>query len=170
MRSPLPSFSSLPWINHNPQVAQWLFPVTKYYKTVWGQRADDSLRQVLHLLLISKCLLTLCFGEPSKCGICVALKPGQCHKHYHKCKSLGHFWFPLPIPNTSAQLVQQLWGNLLPLSPGLSVLVRIGSSRNCSRAMPSISSSPGGLSALPWGGSDLWNQLTFQHCQTDCKA
>lgn len=37
MRSSLPSFSR---INHNPQVPQWLLSVTKYYKTVWGQRAD----------------------------------------------------------------------------------------------------------------------------------
>lgn len=166
MRSSLPSFSSLLWINHNPQVPQWLFPVTKYYKTVWGQRADGVWGGFLHLLLISKCLLTLCFGEPSECSICAALKSGQCHKCYHRCESLDSFY---PFWTPQHNFCSSCWSNLLLLSPELPVLLWIGSSRNFSRAMPSISS-PGGLSALPWGGPNLWNELTFLPCQTDCKA
>lgn len=143
MRSSLLSFSTLPWINHNPQVAEQLFPATKGCVTIWGHdqmpvwgRFCTSSSQVYGC--------PLCFGEPCNFSIRASF-----------LRSLGYTstmpqnLFPgldflthseWVSANTTAALAA---GGFATPVPRAVTLLWILSSRNPSRAKPGISSLQG---------------------------
>lgn len=105
MRSSLLSFSTLPWINHNPQVAQQFFPAMRGWVTIWGH---DQM-PVWDMFCTSSTQVygcPLCFGESSKISICDSFPQSLSYtntmpQNYHR----GCFFPSLDSPS------------LLPLSP-----------------------------------------------------